>query len=72
MLLYGREYWDRVLRFDPLIDAGAISQGDLSLFKFVDSPQQAFECLKTHLLDCCLECQHDQETQAPGLAKTRT
>ena len=72
VLLYGREYWDRVLRFDPLVDAGAISESDLSLFTFVDSPQQAFECLKTHLLDSCLECQHDQEKRTPGLAKTRT
>jgi uncharacterized protein (TIGR00730 family) len=72
VLVYGREYWERVLRFDPLIDAGAISAADLSLFKFVDSPQQAFDCLKAHLLECCLECQDEQETRAPGLAKTRT
>jgi uncharacterized protein (TIGR00730 family) len=72
VLLYGREYWDRILRFEPLIDAGAISKGDMSLFKFVDSPQQAFECLKTHLLEFCLECRHDQEAKAPGLAKTQT
>ena len=72
VLLYGREYWDRVLRFDPLVDAGAISESDLSLFTFVDSPQQAFECLKTHLLENGLECQAHQETKAPGLAKTRT
>jgi uncharacterized protein (TIGR00730 family) len=72
VLLYGREYWERVLRFEPLVEAGAISAGDLSLFKFVDSPEQAFECLKTHLLDCCLESSHEQETRTPGLAKTRT
>ena len=72
VLLYGRDYWDRVLHFEPLVDAGAISAGDLSLFKFVDSPQQAFDCLKAHLLECCLECRHDQETRTPGLAKTRT
>jgi uncharacterized protein (TIGR00730 family) len=72
VLLYSRDYWERVLHFEPLVDAGAISAGDLSLFKFVDSPQQAFDCLKTHLLDCCLESPHDQEARTPGLAKTRT
>jgi hypothetical protein len=72
VLLYGREYWERVLRFEPLVEAGAISESDLSLFKFVDSPQQAFDCLKTHLLQHCLESGIDQETKAPGLAKTRT
>lgn len=72
VLLYGREYWERVLHFEPLIDAGAIAESDMSLFKFVDSPEQAFERLKTHLLEHCLECRTHQETKAPGLAKTRT
>jgi uncharacterized protein (TIGR00730 family) len=72
VLLYGRDYWNRVLRFEPLVEAGAISAGDLSLFKFVDSPNQAFDCLKAHLLDCCLECRDEQETRTPGLARTRT
>lgn len=72
VLLYGREYWERILHFDPLVEAGAISESDLSLFKFVDSPPQAFECLRTHLLTHCLECRTRQESLAPGLAKTRT
>jgi uncharacterized protein (TIGR00730 family) len=72
VLLYGREYWERVLHFEPLVEAGAISESDIRLLKFVDSPQQAFECLKTHLLESCLECRTHQEAKAPGLAKTRT
>ena len=71
VLLYGRDYWERVLHFDPLVEAGTVSESDLSLFKFVDTPEQAFDSLKAHLLEFCLECRHPQETQAPGLAKTR-
>jgi uncharacterized protein (TIGR00730 family) len=72
VLLYGREYWERVLHFDPLVEAGAISESDMSLFTFVDSTEQAFACLTTHLRENCFECGTDQETKTPGLAKTRT
>ncbi len=71
VLLYGREYWERVLHFEPLVEDGVISARDLALFRFVDSPEQAFDCLKTHLLEHCLECGTRREAKAPGLAKTR-
>jgi uncharacterized protein (TIGR00730 family) len=71
VILYGREYWERVLRFEPMIDAGAISPHDLNLFRFADTPQEAFECLRTHLTDNCLEPAAREEDRAPGLAKTR-
>jgi len=71
VLLYGREYWERVLHFEPMIEAGAASPRDLDLFTYVDSPQQAFDSLKTHLVETCLEPSSVEEAKAPGLAKTR-
>jgi uncharacterized protein (TIGR00730 family) len=71
VLLYGREYWERILLFEPMIEAGAISPHEIDLFRFVDSPQQAFDCLKTHLVENCLESAPSDEARAPGLAKTR-
>jgi uncharacterized protein (TIGR00730 family) len=71
VILYGREYWERILHFEPMIDAGAISPRDMDLFKFADSPQQAFECLRAHLTDNYLKPAAPEEEQAPGLAKTR-
>jgi uncharacterized protein (TIGR00730 family) len=71
VLLYGREYWERILNLEPMIDAGAISPHDMNLFRFVDTPQQAFECLKTHLTDNYLKPSSREEAKAPGLAKTR-
>jgi uncharacterized protein (TIGR00730 family) len=71
VLLYGREYWERILHLEPMIEAGAISTRDVDLFRFVDSPQQAFDCLKTHLIEDCLEPATPEEDRAPGLAKTR-
>jgi uncharacterized protein (TIGR00730 family) len=71
VLLYGREYWERILQFQPMIEAGAISPADVNLFRFVDTPQQAFECLRTHLTDNYLKPSSREEDKAPGLAKTR-
>jgi len=69
VLLYGREYWERILHFEPMIEAGAIAPHDMDLFTFVDSPQQAFDCLRTHLVEHCAEPR--DTASVPGLAKTR-
>ncbi len=71
VILYGREYWERVIHFDPMIEAGAISPRDMELFKFADTPQQAFDCLQTHLTENYLKPSSREEDKAPGLAKTR-
>ncbi len=71
VLLYGREYWERILNFEPMIDAGAIAPRDLDLFTFVDSPQHAFDCLRTHLAENYLEPATREEAMAPRLARTR-
>src|SRR5436190_7462157 len=35
VVIYGRQYWDRLINFQAMIDAGAISASDLDLFKLV-------------------------------------
>jgi len=49
VLLYGRQYWDQVLGFEPLVDWGAISPKDLGLLHRAETPHEAFEHLKRHL-----------------------
>ncbi len=49
VVIYGREYWDRVLNLKTMADAGAISPTDLDLFKVVDTPEEGFEFLKDNL-----------------------
>jgi uncharacterized protein (TIGR00730 family) len=71
VILYGREYWERVVHFEPMIDAGAISPHDLGLFRFADTPEEAFDCLRTHLTETYLAPPAREEDTAPGLAKTR-
>ena len=47
--IYGREYWEKLINFKAMSDAGAISPIDLDLFKMVDTPEEGFEFLKEGL-----------------------
>lgn len=46
ILLYGSGYWKEIINFDALVKHRVISPEDISLFQFVDSPQQALEALQ--------------------------
>src|SRR4030095_659788 len=71
VMLYGAEYCDHVLDFKPMADWGAIADDDLSLLHRVDSPSDACEQLRGHLIAHHLEPATPQEADAPGIAKTR-
>ena len=45
VVIYGPEYWKKVFNLDVLVETGAISPKDIELFKFADTPEQAFEML---------------------------
>ncbi len=72
VVLYGREYWDQVLRLEPLAEWGAIDPKDLSLMQYCDSVPEAFEYLRDHLVRYHLTPATRQEEKAPGIAKTRS
>jgi hypothetical protein len=42
IVLFGREFWGRVINFDFLAEEGLISQDDLKLFHFADSAEEAW------------------------------
>ena len=44
-LLFGRAFWEKVINWEALADAGTISEKDLSLFRFVDTAQEAVELI---------------------------
>jgi uncharacterized protein (TIGR00730 family) len=71
VILYGSEYWNEVLRLQPLAEWGAINEEDLKLLCHVDSVDEAFGELQRHLLKHHMVPQTSQETKAPGIAKTR-
>src|SRR6266540_4486622 len=70
IILYGSEYWDQVLEFKPMAEWGAIADKDLSLLHYADTPADAFEQLRSHLVEHHLE-PSDGPAKAPGLAVTR-
>ncbi|HEX6802427.1 MAG TPA: TIGR00730 family Rossman fold protein [Terriglobales bacterium] len=72
VVIYGREYWERLIHFQTMIDAGAISAGDMELFKIVDSPEEGFEFLKDGLTKYHLGAERPRHVAevAPEIAKT--
>jgi len=42
-LLFGRAFWEGIINWDVLADAGTISAEDLDLFRFVETAQEAVE-----------------------------
>ena len=43
IVLFGTDYWKRLLNLDLLVEEGTISEEDLKLFVFLDDPQLAWE-----------------------------
>ena len=46
ILLYGSDYWKRLMNLELLLEEGAISPEDLDLFQYVDTPQQAWDLIR--------------------------
>jgi uncharacterized protein (TIGR00730 family) len=44
-LLFGKEFWEKIINWDALADAGTISADDLDLFVFVDTAQEAVSAI---------------------------
>jgi hypothetical protein len=49
VVIYGSEYWKSVFNLEVLVDKGSISPKDIELFQFADTPEQAFEMLRSGL-----------------------
>ncbi len=45
ILLFGREFWTRLIDFDWLIETGMISPGDVHLFRYVETAEEAWAVL---------------------------
>ena len=75
VVIYGSDYWHRIMNFQAFVDAGTVSPNDLNLFKFVDSPEDAFSFLRDGLTEHHLggpppKKEKEQEV-LPEIAKTR-
>ena len=45
VLLYGSDYWKRLIDFEWMVTSGTISKEDLSCFEYVDTPEEAWAAL---------------------------
>jgi uncharacterized protein (TIGR00730 family) len=70
VVIYGKDYWDRVINFQALVDAGTISPNDLNLFHWANTPGEAFQCLHDDLVKYHLE-QLGHHEKEPDITKTR-
>ena len=71
VLLYGEEYWRKVVNLEALAEYGTISPKDLGLFTFVNTPEQAFEILKENLTRDHLQSPPRAPRHQPEIAVTR-
>ena len=47
IILFGRDYWDKVINFEYLADLGLISDEDLNFFEYADTALEAWEIIKS-------------------------
>ena len=48
IMLFGREFWERVMSFEGLVEEGTIAPDDLDLFKFVETAEEAWDHVCDH------------------------
>src|SRR5260370_33380086 len=46
VVIYGSDYWKKIVNFETMADAGMMPPEDLQLFKMADSPEESFEFLQ--------------------------
>ncbi len=71
VVIYGTEYWNKIINFQAFVDAGTVSPQDLDQFKFVDTPEEAFTFLRDGLTEHHLGGGSKKQEVLPDIAKTR-
>jgi uncharacterized protein (TIGR00730 family) len=73
LVLYGTEYWKRIVNFEALVEFGTISPDDLNLIQRADDPASALAILQEGLTRYYLqpEAPLPESEETPSLAKSR-
>lgn len=50
VILYGRNFWNKIIDFKALVKYGMVSPDDMDLFSFAETPKEAFTILKEGVL----------------------
>jgi uncharacterized protein (TIGR00730 family) len=48
VLMFGKAFWNRVVNFEALVEEGVIGAQDLKLFTFVETAEEAWECVRKY------------------------
>lgn len=46
VVLLDRAYWRRIINFEALVEAGMVSPGQLALFEYADTPEEAWQSIQ--------------------------
>ena len=46
VLLFGREFWEKVVNFQALVDEGVVSARDLGIFTYVETAEEAWDVVR--------------------------
>jgi uncharacterized protein (TIGR00730 family) len=47
VLLFGRQFWERVVNFDALVEEGVVSEKDLGIFRYVETADEAWDAVQS-------------------------
>src|SRR5271165_1940073 len=70
VVVYGREYWDKIIDLEAMVKAGTISAKDLDLIHWANTPEEAFEVLRADLEEHHIEHSISAD-KTPDIARTR-
>lgn len=46
IIVFGRDFWEKTVNFEHLVETGVIDREDLELFKYVDTPREAWDMIQ--------------------------
>ncbi|MGA8267740.1 MAG: TIGR00730 family Rossman fold protein [Candidatus Acidiferrales bacterium] len=49
ILIYGRQYWDKVINWKTMVQSGTVNEREMKILKFADTVDEAFERLREDL-----------------------
>lgn len=55
IILYGSEFWDKVVNLKALVEFGTISRADLDLFQVIDTVDEAFDIITRQLEEFAID-----------------
>lgn len=46
VLIFGRTFWERVIRFEALVEEGTVASEDIELFRYVETAEEAWRIIR--------------------------